>query len=230
MHRPARENQSPLHAEVRRAVAAGFSSESEGLTAERAAMTRLADDPATRRMLATHATAAVDRAILSRACQSRARHCRGVSASSAAANWAPRSHATLARHGHEIFVQERSPIESGDVPRRVANHLATACAAANCPHARQHARRISIRATTEWIGFDNADFVIEAATEDPGIKRNVFQELESRVRPRVILATASSTVPVESIQSEMSRPGRIAGLHVPNLSAGDPLLSWSPRP
>jgi 3-hydroxyacyl-CoA dehydrogenase/enoyl-CoA hydratase/3-hydroxybutyryl-CoA epimerase len=80
-----------------------------------------------------------------------------------------------------------------------------------------------IRTTSEWVGFENADFVIEAATEDPGIKRNIFQELEGRVRPRVVLATASSSVPVESIQAEMSRPNRIAGLHFPNLASKRPI-------
>ena len=42
----------------------------------------------------------------------------------------------------------------------------------------------AVRVTTSWVGVENADLAIEAAAEDAGVKRNLFLELERRVRPR----------------------------------------------
>ncbi len=115
----------------------------------------------------------------------------------------------LAGFGHEIVVQERHADVAEEVTRRVAIRF---------PELAQ-----SIRATADWVGFEHADFAIEAAEEDPGIKRNIFAELERRLRPRTILATASSTISVEVLADELARPGRVAGLHLPNLNDGTPL-------
>jgi 3-hydroxyacyl-CoA dehydrogenase len=122
----------------------------------------------------------------------------------------------LASLGREVVVQEVDSIKAAASSRRIASRMAAMVKAGDftAPTARDIER--SIRITIEWTGFDNSDFVVEAAAEDGGVKRNVFHELEQRVRPRVILATASTTISVEAIQSEMSRPRRIAGWHFAN--------------
>lgn len=210
------------HAEIRRAIEAGYSSEGEGLTVERAAMTRLAVEPETRRRLEVHATAARPIQVFPEPTNSIPPVPRRIGIVGGGELGAALA-CQLAQHGAEVFVQERSPIEAGTFARRVTARLAEMSRGGKLSPATAQVVENSIRGTSDWVGFANADLVIEAASEDPGIKRNVFQELEGRVRPRVILATASTTVPVEVIQSEMSRPSRIAGLHFPNLEGKQPI-------
>ncbi|VTS02509.1 3-hydroxyacyl-CoA dehydrogenase NAD-binding domain-containing protein [Tuwongella immobilis] len=75
--------------------------------------------------------------------------------------------------------------------------------------------RQRIQTTITWNGFDSLTWVIEAVDEDTGVKMTVLQELEERCKPRTILASTTSTLKLEPMQSEMRRPGRFIGIHWP---------------
>ena len=60
---------------------------------------------------------------------------------------------------------------------------------------------------------EGADIVIEAAPENLELKRKLFQELSAVVGPTTILATNTSSLPVTSIASAATDPGRVVGLH-----------------
>jgi 3-hydroxybutyryl-CoA dehydrogenase len=62
-------------------------------------------------------------------------------------------------------------------------------------------------------GFAGCHAVIEAVVEDLEVKRAVFGELESIVRPDCLLATNTSSLPIASIARGCQRRGRIAGMH-----------------
>jgi 3-hydroxybutyryl-CoA dehydrogenase len=55
--------------------------------------------------------------------------------------------------------------------------------------------------------------VIEAATEDEGVKTSIFAELDSIVAPDAILASNTSSIPITRIAAATSRADRIVGLH-----------------
>jgi len=62
-------------------------------------------------------------------------------------------------------------------------------------------------------GAGKADVVIEAVFEDLNVKRELFKNLEARVRPQAILATNTSSIPLEEIAPALSRPDRLVGIH-----------------
>ncbi|MBI3150369.1 MAG: enoyl-CoA hydratase/isomerase family protein [Betaproteobacteria bacterium] len=62
-------------------------------------------------------------------------------------------------------------------------------------------------------GVSQADLVIEAIFENLEAKQKLFRELESRVRPDAVLATNTSSIPLEDIAAAMKDPGRLLGLH-----------------
>ncbi len=62
-------------------------------------------------------------------------------------------------------------------------------------------------------GASHADVVIEAIFEDVAAKQELFKELESKVRPDTLLATNTSSIPLESISEVLKRPERLIGLH-----------------
>ncbi len=62
-------------------------------------------------------------------------------------------------------------------------------------------------------GIAHADVVIEAIFEDVEAKRTLFAGLESRARPDALLATNTSSIPLEDIAVALRDPSRLVGLH-----------------
>jgi 3-hydroxybutyryl-CoA dehydrogenase len=70
--------------------------------------------------------------------------------------------------------------------------------------------------TTSLAELKNADFIIEAATEDFAVKRTIFQELDKICRPSTILATNTSSISVTKIGATTRRPEKVIGMHFMN--------------
>jgi 3-hydroxyacyl-CoA dehydrogenase/enoyl-CoA hydratase/3-hydroxybutyryl-CoA epimerase len=62
-------------------------------------------------------------------------------------------------------------------------------------------------------GVRGADLVIEAVPEILDLKRKVYGGLESRMRADAILATNTSSIPLEELREGLQRPERLVGLH-----------------
>ena len=62
-------------------------------------------------------------------------------------------------------------------------------------------------------GVARADLVIEAIFENVEAKRALFADVEKRARPDAILATNTSSIPLEDIASALADPSRLIGLH-----------------
>ena len=59
----------------------------------------------------------------------------------------------------------------------------------------------------------DADFVIEAASENMGTKKELFRQLDEMCRPEVILATNTSSLSVTEIASVTKRDDKVIGMH-----------------
>jgi 3-hydroxyacyl-CoA dehydrogenase/enoyl-CoA hydratase/3-hydroxybutyryl-CoA epimerase len=62
-------------------------------------------------------------------------------------------------------------------------------------------------------GAARADIVIEAIFEDADAKRALYRQLEPRLRPDAILASNTSSIPLEELAGCLARPERLVGLH-----------------
>jgi 3-hydroxyacyl-CoA dehydrogenase/enoyl-CoA hydratase/3-hydroxybutyryl-CoA epimerase len=63
------------------------------------------------------------------------------------------------------------------------------------------------------FGVARADVIIEAIFENAEAKRALFRDVEARAKPGAILATNTSSIPLEDIASAMREPSRLVGLH-----------------
>jgi 3-hydroxyacyl-CoA dehydrogenase/enoyl-CoA hydratase/3-hydroxybutyryl-CoA epimerase len=63
------------------------------------------------------------------------------------------------------------------------------------------------------IGVERADVVIEAIFEDAEVKRSLYKDIEPRMKADALLATNTSSIPLEELYSALSRPERLVGLH-----------------
>lgn len=62
-------------------------------------------------------------------------------------------------------------------------------------------------------GVSSADIIIEAVIEDLAIKQQVFKEIEEKARPLAVLATNTSSIPLDEINTVMRSPERLVGIH-----------------
>ncbi len=73
-------------------------------------------------------------------------------------------------------------------------------------------------------GVSSADLVVEAIVEDLAAKKTLFAELEPRLREDAVLATNTSSLPLERLAEDLHNPGRLIGLHFFNPVAKMPLV------
>jgi 3-hydroxyacyl-CoA dehydrogenase / enoyl-CoA hydratase / 3-hydroxybutyryl-CoA epimerase len=62
-------------------------------------------------------------------------------------------------------------------------------------------------------GVARADVIIEAIFENLEAKQQLFTSLEAKAKPTALLATNTSSIPLEQIAAPMCDPGRLIGLH-----------------
>jgi 3-hydroxyacyl-CoA dehydrogenase/enoyl-CoA hydratase/3-hydroxybutyryl-CoA epimerase len=62
-------------------------------------------------------------------------------------------------------------------------------------------------------GVRLADLVIEAAPENLDLKQKVYAQVEPHMRPGAILATNTSSIPLEQLRVGLQRPDHLIGLH-----------------
>jgi len=71
----------------------------------------------------------------------------------------------------------------------------------------------NITTTTDYATFKDADLVIEAASEDMALKKEVFVELDKICKPEAIFATNSSSLSITEIAACTTRPSQFIGMH-----------------
>lgn len=62
-------------------------------------------------------------------------------------------------------------------------------------------------------GISKADIIIEAVVEDLAIKQSTFKMIEARAKPTAILATNTSSIPLDEINTVLRQPERLVGIH-----------------
>lgn len=114
-----------------------------------------------------------------------------------------RKHEALARmrqRAHELFQKKIRQ------PREVTNTLDRLMPDPHA-HGRQH-----------------ADIIIEAVFEDSEVKRQLFRELEPQLKDNALIATNTSSIPLDELNGVLDNPGRLVGLHFFNPVAKMPLV------
>jgi 3-hydroxyacyl-CoA dehydrogenase / enoyl-CoA hydratase / 3-hydroxybutyryl-CoA epimerase len=62
-------------------------------------------------------------------------------------------------------------------------------------------------------GVSGADLIIEAVPENLDLKRKIFTGIEPKMKPGAILATNTSSIPLEQLREGSPRPERLVGIH-----------------
>jgi len=73
-------------------------------------------------------------------------------------------------------------------------------------------------------GLATADVVIEAIFEDAEVKCNLFKDIEPKLKRTAIIATNTSSIPLEQLTASLKKPERLVGLHFFNPVSKMPLV------
>jgi len=62
-------------------------------------------------------------------------------------------------------------------------------------------------------GIQHADVIIEAVFENLAVKQNIFKMVEEKAKPNALIATNTSSIPLDEISLVMKNPERLVGIH-----------------
>jgi len=67
--------------------------------------------------------------------------------------------------------------------------------------------------TNDFGALGDADAVVEAVTEDPRVKGQLFEQLDQQLPEAQFLASNTSSIPIAELAAWTQRPERVLGLH-----------------
>ena len=65
-------------------------------------------------------------------------------------------------------------------------------------------------------GVENADLIVEAATENIDLKLKIFKDLDQYAKPEAILASNTSSISITQIAAVTNRGDKVIGMHFMN--------------
>jgi len=74
----------------------------------------------------------------------------------------------------------------------------------------------NITKTTKLSDAKTSDLVVEAATENPEVKKQIFRTLDSECKPDAILASNTSSISITEIGAVTKRADKVIGMHFMN--------------
>jgi 3-hydroxybutyryl-CoA dehydrogenase len=82
--------------------------------------------------------------------------------------------------------------------------------------AEQRQAALNIACVSNLDSLPEADLVVEAASENPELKFNLFKDIDQHARPQAILASNTSSISITRLAAATSRPDRVIGMHFMN--------------
>ncbi|WP_318514430.1 fatty acid oxidation complex subunit alpha FadB [Photobacterium leiognathi] len=71
----------------------------------------------------------------------------------------------------------------------------------------------SITPSLHYAGADSVDVVVEAVVENPKVKAAVLADVESQVSDDTVIASNTSTIPINLLAQSLKRPENFCGMH-----------------
>jgi 3-hydroxybutyryl-CoA dehydrogenase len=121
-----------------------------------------------------------------------------------------------ARSGYQTIVREVDDAVLARGLDRIEQSMGTAVARGRLTTADREGALERLRGVTSLEALADCDLVIEAVTEQPQAKIDVFKILDAACAPATILASNTSSIPIIDLASATKRPDRVLGLHFMN--------------
>ena len=111
---------------------------------------------------------------------------------------------------------ETDPATAREVREQIAQNLDARVNSGALSRSDREAILSRLRLATDYTSSAEAEFVVEAASEDFAAKRLVLREIERAVPPRTLVATSSSRFSVAKLGEGLKHVDRFLGMHFVN--------------
>jgi 3-hydroxybutyryl-CoA dehydrogenase len=115
--------------------------------------------------------------------------------------------------GLSVILADRSEEITGKAVATVGRNLDRLVARAVLTEDAKAAALGRIATAAGYDGLARSDIVVEAATENLDVKRQILGALDAVIRPETIVASNTSSVSITRLASAISRPERFIGMH-----------------
>ena len=118
-----------------------------------------------------------------------------------------------AQAGYDVVVRELDDARLEKGIGKISKQLARAVEKGKATQEDADGVLARIRGTVDYGDLADCDLVVEAITEDLGLKLEMWKEIDRVVKPDAYFATNTSSLPVIAQAAATSRPDRFLGLH-----------------
>ncbi|MDY3019868.1 MAG: 3-hydroxyacyl-CoA dehydrogenase NAD-binding domain-containing protein, partial [Oscillospiraceae bacterium] len=119
----------------------------------------------------------------------------------------------FARSGKQVTVRDINDQLIQAAEARLNKGLDKLVSKGKMDEAKKAAILANVTFTTKLEDAADADLVVEAATENPAIKKQIFADLDNICKPETILASNTSSLSLTEIGGATKRPEKVIGMH-----------------
>jgi len=118
--------------------------------------------------------------------------------------------------GFDVLIHDVSPDRIKSSMATINGNMARQVASGKLEESERQAALGRISAAPQMERLAEADLVIEAATENETVKRQIFASACPLMRPETLLATNTSSISITRLAAATDRPERFIGIHFMN--------------
>ena len=123
---------------------------------------------------------------------------------------------TAATHGIQVIMNDINEEFVAKGYNKIKKSLEKAVTKGRMTEEAKEEALANLTTTVSLEDAKDADFVIEAASENKEIKLGIFKQLDKICKPEAILASNTSSLPITEIAAATGRPDQVIGTHFLN--------------
>ena len=120
---------------------------------------------------------------------------------------------TAATHGIQVVMNDINEEFVAKGYNKIKKSLEKAVTKGRMTEEAKEEALANLTTTVSLEDAKDADFVIEAASENTDIKLGIFKQLDKICKPEAILASNTSSLPITEIAAATDRPDQVIGTH-----------------
>ena len=118
-----------------------------------------------------------------------------------------------AQAGFDVVLQDIAGAALEKARHGIANQLDRQIKKQTLDEAEKAQMLARVSTATELEALAQADVIIEAATEQEGLKRSILKSIDAIAKPQAILASNTSSISITALAASSTRPERFVGMH-----------------
>jgi 3-hydroxybutyryl-CoA dehydrogenase len=124
---------------------------------------------------------------------------------------------TFAQFGYQVNLVDISQVALDKAIAKISSNLDRMVAKEKISEADKQTCLANITCVTDLkTGVENAELVVEAATENIDLKLKIFKDIDTYTNDNCILSTNTSSISITKIAAVTTKPDKVIGMHFMN--------------